>query len=470
MNGNLKKMNSELEKKWFVYLSDHHEGPFSAAELSQKQKIGQITLQSYVWKEGMPDWLPIPEVPELVMEMKKNDSSSKVSLQKPKSSPGSRSRYPKLISVILVLMIVLTLGGLSLLSRLGNDELHASIRPLLNRMTETMPFLTPLFKMVPASSDWPSQEKAELTEALKGAPEKAVRIAIAVIQSDPSRPQLLISTNLPDQTQFDVYLIGKGETLLNRIHYSSKFSVKSIRGIAKSEVLLTEEGQPLSKGEYSIWITESQEQDESLRVRIADYPQNRPSTALPAPIPNSSKFVLNKNIFLGGARDESYLTKLKAFHEKIKQNSDKELVELRQYSDILGIQFQTLTQEFEKILKSRKVSDAQRVQWKMNSKKWLDLNAQLEQSIQTWSKETLQNEFFYGSAYELVKGSYESLKSLFNIENEYVEKPADKNTFLIQHGKAISESRQSLEQLRGKIDLILNAPKSANGLPAREGI
>ena len=65
MNGKNEKMNTELQKKWFVYLSDHHEGPFDAEELSMKKKNGLINQQSYVWSEGMADWKPMIEVGEL---------------------------------------------------------------------------------------------------------------------------------------------------------------------------------------------------------------------------------------------------------------------------------------------------------------------------------------------------------------------------------------------------------------------
>ena len=64
-------MNTELQKKWFVYLADHHEGPFDAAELSDKKSSGPISQQSYVWAEGMADWKPLVEVTELSTAMRK---------------------------------------------------------------------------------------------------------------------------------------------------------------------------------------------------------------------------------------------------------------------------------------------------------------------------------------------------------------------------------------------------------------
>ena len=469
-------MNSELQKKWFVYISDHHEGPFNAVELSQKQKTGSVSNQSYIWTEGMADWKPLFEVSELTHDLKKIESlnhispSSEKSIE-PKSKVDSIKKQPalkySLITGGILLSIIIILAGLS---RSSSEDLHAFIRPTLNKIIDRAPMLSPLFHLIPNTSDLKPEVRKELEDALLGSPNNSVRISVALSQNDPSRPSLFLATNLPDHTKFDVYLIGNSDTLLNRLQYRSQFVITTLRGVGKSEVLLSDDGQPLSKGEYQVWVTEAQEQEESIKDPLSKFPPNRPAGILPSPLPNSAKFVLTKTIFIGGARDDGYLTRLKAFHEKIKQNSEKELVELRQYTDTLTLQYQTLTGEFDKILKSKKPTEAQKNTWNKTAKQWLEINAQLEQTIQTWSKETLENEFFYGSAYELVKGAYDSIKNLFAIENEYINKQSDRSSFLIPHGKAVSEAKQSLDQLRAKIDLILNAPKSSNGLPKREGL
>src|SRR5689334_79785 len=40
------------EKKWFVYLTDHHEGPLSLAEIRERMSAGQIDRSVHVWAEG----------------------------------------------------------------------------------------------------------------------------------------------------------------------------------------------------------------------------------------------------------------------------------------------------------------------------------------------------------------------------------------------------------------------------------
>jgi hypothetical protein len=55
-------MDQTKDKKWYLYISDHHEGPFSVADVLDKVALGQITFDHYVWAEGMADWKKIKAV------------------------------------------------------------------------------------------------------------------------------------------------------------------------------------------------------------------------------------------------------------------------------------------------------------------------------------------------------------------------------------------------------------------------
>ncbi len=56
---------AEGQKIWFVYLSDHHEGPFTAQEIAEKAAQGLVTSKSLVWKDGMPEWVTVETIPEI---------------------------------------------------------------------------------------------------------------------------------------------------------------------------------------------------------------------------------------------------------------------------------------------------------------------------------------------------------------------------------------------------------------------
>lgn len=50
------------EKEWFLYVVDHHEGPYSKDEIKKLVKRGEAKSSSYVWKEGYEDWLMMSDI------------------------------------------------------------------------------------------------------------------------------------------------------------------------------------------------------------------------------------------------------------------------------------------------------------------------------------------------------------------------------------------------------------------------
>ncbi len=478
MNGKILKMNNENEKKWFIYVGDHHEGPFNANEVHEKKNAGLITVENYVWCEGMPDWVALQDAKELMQELAtKNNSEPEKNVtpivkkepSEPKK-PSKKSAWAGLVVGTVVGFFFFSILTLSALSHFGSEGVHARIRPILSKITNRVPALSPLFKLVPSLPDLTPEEMNELERASSGVASAGAKLGIGLSQNDSNRPSFYLGTNLPDRTKFEIYLIGNPETLLNRLQFSSQMPVITNQGFGRSEVFLAEGGQLIPKGEYQVYVVESPDQDESVKSELALLQNVRPQTKLPPQVPESSHFVFTKTYFLGGPRDEAYLTRLKAFQEKIKQNAERETVELKQYTDTLNAQFTALTTDFAQIYQTKKPTPAMTKTWKKDAATWQQINQQLEQTIQTWSAQTLQNEFFYGKVYELVKSAYDSIKTLFTLENGFIDQPSDPNTFGIQHGKAVSEASSALELLKLKVDFILKAPKSASGLPTKEGL
>ena len=490
-------MNMENEKKWFIYIGDHHEGPFSVEEVSEKKKSYEVNNESYVWCEGMNDWVMLSEVKELTLEpkilptLKISSPPQPASLKstsfhstvthsvsgqtgltqsKPlaKSVGGSKKRsLPIYLFLSLFVIFTLSLGALSALSRFASEELHAKLRPTLSLLVEKVPAIQSLFHLVPVMNDITPEEQTELEQARIGTPESGVKIALASSQSDSNRPFFYVSTNLPDRIKLDVYLVGISETLLNKLQFAGQNSATPFKGFGKTEVFTADGAQLIPKGEYQVVVVESLEQEESVKTQIANFQSVKAIGKLPVTVPQNSHFAVLKSYFLGGPRDQVYLTRLKQFHEKIKQNAEREVQELRQYSDTLNSQYSNLTTEFNRIYQTKKMPPSLKLAWKKDADTWQQINGQLEQTVQTWSKETIQNEFFYGKMYSLVKSAYESTKALFTLENSYVENPKDHASFEVQHGKLLSETRDALELLRTKMDLILKAPKTPSGLPTR---
>jgi len=50
---------------FFVAIGGQQSGPFDMATLQQHVQSGQLTKDTLVWKQGMPNWVAAGQVPEL---------------------------------------------------------------------------------------------------------------------------------------------------------------------------------------------------------------------------------------------------------------------------------------------------------------------------------------------------------------------------------------------------------------------
>ncbi len=55
------------ERQWYAELAGESRGPFSNPEIRALVQKGQLTSESLVWREGMPDWALLDAVPELAV-------------------------------------------------------------------------------------------------------------------------------------------------------------------------------------------------------------------------------------------------------------------------------------------------------------------------------------------------------------------------------------------------------------------
>lgn len=67
---------SSVESKWY-YVDDQRQiGPLSLSELQELNRNGRLPPHCLVWKEGLPDWLPIEEVPEVTLSASRTNSTA----------------------------------------------------------------------------------------------------------------------------------------------------------------------------------------------------------------------------------------------------------------------------------------------------------------------------------------------------------------------------------------------------------
>ena len=51
--------------RWYHLQGEEQHGPIALAEIRELVLEGTVTPDTYVWADGMPDWLPAREVPAI---------------------------------------------------------------------------------------------------------------------------------------------------------------------------------------------------------------------------------------------------------------------------------------------------------------------------------------------------------------------------------------------------------------------
>lgn len=66
-----------LESVWFYGLDGSEEGPFTLVEMEEHLRQGRLTADHFAWRDGMEDWKPLSEVPELAQLMPREGGAAR---------------------------------------------------------------------------------------------------------------------------------------------------------------------------------------------------------------------------------------------------------------------------------------------------------------------------------------------------------------------------------------------------------
>ncbi|HAR42657.1 MAG TPA: hypothetical protein DCS07_08535 [Bdellovibrionales bacterium] len=250
-------MDGYNEKKWFVYIGDHHEGPFALAEIEAKIKGHQITSTNFVWCDGMPDWKAMAEIPAFSMLVKlattagpesftEANSQSSAELaepsisrsivlepvqnvvaqqpepqivlaaaperpESPESAKYKQDEEPKharkkgsFVGLVMVLLVLLGITGTFLGYTLGYLDPFLNspgVRAGMNTVTETaQPYLLKAIETVPALGQWISPIPS-LNDVSPDDYEQLKNAALAKLEPDSLKVALALSkTNTSSPT------------------------------------------------------------------------------------------------------------------------------------------------------------------------------------------------------------------------------------------------------------------------------
>ncbi|OFZ19978.1 MAG: hypothetical protein A2X94_11475 [Bdellovibrionales bacterium GWB1_55_8] len=566
-------MDGYNEKKWFVYLSDHHEGPFSLAELKEKLGQHQIVSSSFVWCEGMPDWKAMTDVPECetllaspppevptfggpdlqlstasaegpqepepepeleslseptLMSAPQSDSPQAsagvfASADEPAelSSPGlllagasandefsgftpqaeatgstlspgddglaqvspgagaGKSRRRGRFLVLALFLAALAGGGFAFTQgyldmMLASVPLQDAIsrgrdlgQEILVKASDRIPALSRWVSPLPQLSDVSPDEYAELKHAAQSSDNPAnLMVAVALSLQDPTLPTFYVSSFLPDGAEFDLFIEGIPETLLNHLNFRQRLRARIGKRLARSDVLRLGAGL-IPRGKYRVTVMEAETQAPEVAVLLANSPGMGVS---PGPgLPKGRKLIVSKTYFLGGAEDENYALRLKEFHDKLRERAGSELSEVNQFTATLENQLTSSLSKFSEMRKLKKLTPVQKRSWEAFHYSWSELFKQISANFGKWTPEALQREYFYGVLYRLTGEAGVAVLRMHELHHSYFTGKTLPKAFEIQAGEAEASARTALTTLKAKIEQAQSMASSAT-IPKREGL
>jgi hypothetical protein len=504
-------MDQFEEKKWFVFLGDHHEGPFSMAELVTKVNDKIVGPSSFVWAEGMTDWKLMREVPafegiekqtsgaqlktpskegpkktedlallqavSLPLERVPTATRPPMSSDEVEKSWKRRRRIRRSIKAAVFLAVV---GGGTVIYKQGLLDAYISeakvppvveawvqsamerSRPQLLSMADKYPVLKKVISPIPRLQDVTPEEY----EALRGAAGAHLDaggpvVAVVAAKEDPAHPAFYVSSNLPDGAKFDVYLEGVSETLVGKRHSSAKVTVAIAKNLGKTDPIRLAQGASLPMGEYQVFATESDQQPESVAAILKTLqPLNAAKTDR---LPAGLKLLARRTYFLGGLKDDSYQQKLRDYHTQLAQKARIELADLKDLGNALDKQMQDTIRQFKAIRKGKGITAGKKKAWSKFHADWMrDQIAWLDRFSKI-TPESLRDEYVYADGYDLARQAGQELQKLHDMQNDYFENRLDERGLDIQLGSATSVVESAFMTFKTKVDQADKAPVTQTG-------
>jgi hypothetical protein len=343
------------------------------------------------------------------------------------------------------------------------------VKPYLLDLTEKFPFLETWISPIPDLQDVSANELEELRFAARGKPEASnpPRLALALSKSNPLFPVFYLSSSLPDGALFRIYVVGKLDTLLNQLSFGTQLDVEVSKKLGKSRTVQFSDGKPIPRGEYFVYVSPSEHQPESIQQMVNSF--QGLAISPPSELPKNTKIIAQKLYFLGGAKDATYLTRLKDYHSKLQEKASKEITEIRQFTVTLSSQLELTNSRYSN-LKPGKLSIKQKKLWENFHIEWTKLQGQLDGIFLRWTPEMIRNDFFYGPLYSLTQQAGQEINKVHGLHHLFFTTKQDPKTYDIQLGALLGAAYNTLNLLKSKTEMVSHLHPTVNGMPRRDGI
>lgn len=309
-------------------------------------------------------------------------------------------------------------------------------RPQLLSLAEKYPVLSNVISPIPHLKDVSAEDYERLRLAASGHLDNGPLVAVAQSTSDPQHPFFYVSSNLPDGAKFDVYLEGKSDTLIGKIHSTAKVSVTIEKNLGKTDGIALAQNAQLPMGEYQVSATESDSQPESVTGILKSLPPL--NAAKTDRLPAGLKLLARRTYFLGGLKDDAYNQKLRAYHTQLQQKARIEIADLNDIGAILEKQMQSTIKQFKALKKGKGLTAGKKKAWSTFHADWMKNEIAWLDRFSKLTPDALRDDYVYAEQYELARQAGQELQKLHDLQNDYFENRLDERGVDIQLGTATS--------------------------------
>jgi len=288
------------------------------------------------------------------------------------------------------------------------------------------------------------------------------QVTVALSDLDLLAPKFYIASNLPDDTKLKIYLIGDGDTLLNRIEYQQVIPVTFKNNFFQTQSIKDQNAAALPRGYYNLHLLFDDGQPENVTKTLGQYFEKL-----------KQKVIFESRYFLGGENDDTYKTRLEEFHTRVRKKASIEFTEIKQFLLTLEGQFKNSNTTYNRLSKKRRVGSQwkdgyhlsyNQKEWSTFHNKWLSLQKQILKAADNWTPELVKTAYFHSKLYFLTRHAAITISHLHETQHSHF---MNKRGVSIELKKAGEEALESITSLRKFTQQTEALPLTKNGLPRR---
>lgn len=406
--------------EWYLFIDNRYRGPYSFEQIDSALRMGNLSVNTLTWKQGMSDWEQISGIPELatsaaeapVIPARNGFPNGQLAgLDEPaladtmefledissEESPGFEVSFPMVVPQHEEPQSPMSFSAEPTV-RVKIPRAYMGLVALLAIATGSLGYY--LYLMIFAFPQLPGVYGEELRDLERAAKQPLVSSGaighVALVPGSTSDPRFYVASNLGDGATVELSIEGISETLVDTLEFKSSMQVRLSGWVTKTPVFRQKDGKRLPMGEYNL--------------RLASRGQT----------------IAQRTLFLGGAKDSTYEAKLKMYHSALKLQAEAEIDEIRQLAD-------TVESQLAEMRSSSRLNQ-----------RWMGVQRQIEFMFQGWTTEGLDKEFYYGSLYLLIKQAAEAMSK-----------------------KEIVKAEDAILALRAKMALAERQGVDGSGIPRR---